>query len=67
MIYDLFLLVSIAATFGIMALGMKFFGLGGGVAGFVVGAVMTGVVAMNVGIDMGGAGCERYSSTAQDC
>lgn len=67
MMYDLFLLVSVAATFGIMALGMKFFGLGGGLAGFLVGAVMTGVVAVNVGVEMDGAGCQRYSSTAQDC
>ena len=65
--YDAYLIASIAVTLGVMALGMKLFGLGGGFAGFFIGAIMSGVIAANIGVEMDGAGCQRYSSIAQDC
>lgn len=67
MIYDATLIAGIGLTLGIMWLGMKMFGLGGGFAGFIVGAILTGVIAAQSGVELGREGCVRYSSYADDC
>lgn len=65
--YDMVLIVGLLATFVLMNIGIKLFGTGGAFAGFFVGAIMTGVIAASAGVEMGDAGCTRYSSFASDC
>lgn len=65
--YDAYLVLSIVITLGIMAIGMKLFGLGGGFAGFFLGAIMSGLLAANFGVQMGDDSCTRYSHFADDC
>lgn len=63
---DLLLLAGLAGTLGIMSIGIKLWGVGGGFAGFFLGAILTGLVAAGTGIELGG-GCVRYSHYASDC
>lgn len=66
--HDLVIFSGMAIAFGCIWAGMKIKGVAGGVAGFVVGAVLTGLIATQAGVDLGaGAGCSRYSSFADDC
>lgn len=59
--------IGMLITFAIMAIGVKCWGVGGGFAGFFAGAILTGLLATQVGVDLGGDGCTRYSSYADDC
>ena len=65
--HDFVLVFSLLLTFWTMAIGVKAWGVGGGFAGFFVGAAMTGIIAANSGVEIGGGTCERYSSIANDC
>lgn len=65
--HDVVLAAGILATLGVMAGGIKVFGVGGGFAGFIAGAAMTGIIAANAGVELGAGECERYSSIANDC
>lgn len=67
MTYDATLLAGMALTLVFMWVGIKAFGLGGGFAGFILGAIMTGVIAGQAGVELGHDGCTRYSSYADDC
>lgn len=67
MTYDATLIAGIALTLGLMWAGMKVFGLGGGFVGFFLGAILTGVIAAQSGVELGHDGCTRYSSYANDC
>lgn len=67
MIYDATLIAGVIASLLLIAGGMRLFGVLGGVAGFVVGAAMTGILAGKAGVQYDGAGCQRYSIHAQDC
>lgn len=67
MTYDATLIAGIGLTLLLMWIGIKVFGLGGGFAGFFLGAILTGVIAAQAGIEMGHDGCTRYSSFADDC
>lgn len=64
---DATLAMGMLLTFGIMAFGVKRWGVGGGFAGFFVGAILTGLLATQMGVDLGGDGCTRYSSYADNC
>lgn len=66
--HDLVIFSGMAIAIGCIWAGMKIRGVIGGVAGFVVGAVLTGLIATQAGVDLeDGAGCSRYSSFADDC
>lgn len=66
--HDLVIFSGMAIAIGCIWAGMKIRGVIGGVAGFVVGAVLTGLIATQAGVDLAdGAGCSRYSSFADDC
>ena len=54
-------------TFIAMSLGIRRWGVGGGFAGFFVGAILTGLLATQIGVDLGGDGCTRYSNYPDDC
>jgi len=57
-----------AIAFALMWIGVKLYGVPGGMIGFVVGIIVTGYVATGSGVDLGeGVGCNRYSSFARDC
>lgn len=64
---DATLAIGMLLTFGIMAIGVKRWGVGGGFAGFFVGAILTGLLATQMGVNLGGDGCTRYSSYADNC
>lgn len=64
---DATLAMGMLLTFGIMAVGVKLWGVGGGFAGFFIGAILTGLLATQMGVDLGGDGCTRYSSYADNC
>ena len=66
MTYEGMLLAMMVITIGIMWVGMRLWGVGGGFAGFFVGAILAGVVFSFVGIEVPD-GCSRYSSIADDC
>jgi len=59
-------LAMIVVTLGIMWVGMRMGGVGGGIAGFLVGAVLSGFVFSASGVQAPD-GCSRYSSFADDC
>ncbi len=59
--------IGMIITLAIMSIGVKCWGVGGGFAGFLVGAILTGLLASQVGVDLGGDGCTRYSSYADSC
>lgn len=66
--HDIVIFVGMAITLGLMWAGIKIKGFAGGLTGFVAGAVLTGFIATRAGVDLGdGAGCNRYSSFADDC
>lgn len=60
--------VGMALTLGLMWGGIKIKGFAGGITGFVAGAILTGFLATQTGVDLGeGVSCRRYSSFADDC
>lgn len=67
MMYDTTLLAGIGLTLGLMWASIKMFGLGGGFLGFFLGAILTGIIAAQSGVELGHDGCTRYSSYADDC
>lgn len=66
MTYEGMLLAMMLVTGGIMSIGMRLWGVGGGFAGFFVGAILAGFVFSYSGIEVPD-GCSRYSSVADDC
>lgn len=64
---DATLAIGMLITFLCMTLGIKRWGVGGGFAGFFVGAIMTGVLATQIGVDLGGEGCTQYGIRADSC
>ncbi len=64
---DATLALGMVITFVAMSFGIRRWGVGGGFAGFFVGAILTGIIASQIGVDLGGDGCTRYSSYADNC
>lgn len=65
--HDITTVLGLALSLGLMYVGVKVSGAGGGIIGFVVGAALAGVIASNMGIEIGDRGCERYSSHVNEC
>lgn len=61
-----FSLASLAGALALMVPAVKRYGVAGGIVAFFAGAIISGLVASYIGIDVGG-GCTRYSHFASDC
>lgn len=66
MTYEGLFLSMIVVTLGIMWVGVRLRGAGGGIAGFFIGAILAGFVFSSAGVEAPD-GCSRYSSFADDC
>lgn len=59
-------LAMLIMTFGFMWVGVNVRGVGGGIAGFFIGAVLAGFLFSASDMEVPD-GCDRYSSFAGDC
>lgn len=66
MTYEGMFLAAIVMTLAIMSMGVRMKGVGGGVAGFFIGAILSGLLFSAAGVEAPD-GCSRYSSYADDC
>lgn len=66
MTYEGMFLSMIVVTFCIMWVGVRLKGVGGGIAGFFIGAIIAGFMFSAAGVEAPD-GCDRYSSFADDC
>jgi uncharacterized transporter YbjL len=64
--YEGIFLAMIVVTLGVMWVGIRIAGVGGGITGFLIGAVLAGFVFSAAGVETP-EGCSRYSSFADDC
>jgi hypothetical protein len=62
----LFTLLGMAGTLGLIFVGVNMRGALGGFIGFIVGVILTGVIAAKLDIDLD-RGCTKYSNYADDC
>jgi uncharacterized transporter YbjL len=67
-VHDTVIFVGMGLTLALIWAGIKIKGFAGGITGFLAGAVLTGLLATQAGVDLGdGVSCRRYSSFADDC